>query len=309
MSIQTTAAEIMQLRPLEVIENPVVRQRFIEIYQSIWPDMDAEAAYERESIHFNRILRDTPNLQRCTPLSIFIAFIDLAVNGLSLEPGVRALCYLQPRSYKTGVDANGRDIWEARINLVVSGYGELVMRTRAGQIRHADNPVVVYEGDDFRFADKGGVKTVDYALNIGHNAAHPVACYMRITRADGSIDYAVMLESDWIRLAGFSAKQDRRTGRPNELYTSGVNQTIDVGFLCAKCIKHAFKTYPRLRVGKGTSFESDDNARQEPDFYGGIGGPVEQPAASQKEPDHFAQPADLSEGVTVTPSDDEDDTW
>ncbi len=54
---------------------------------------NGEAAYERESIYFNKALRDKGKLQRATPFSIFTAFIDLAVCGLSLEPGTRALAY------------------------------------------------------------------------------------------------------------------------------------------------------------------------------------------------------------------------
>lgn len=311
MSIQESAAEIMQLKVTEVADNPKVRQQFISIYGSLWDEAEAEAVYKREAIHFNRLIRDNDKLQLCTPLSAFIAFIDLAVNGLTLEPGVRALCYLQPRKFKVG-EKQARDgktypEYEARINLTISGYGELFMRARAGQIRHADNPVVVYEGDEFSFTDKGGVKTVSYSLNMSHNATHPIACYLPITRADGTRDYGIILESDWGRLAGYSGKANkyfdtktnRYVERPNELYTSGANNTIDTGFLRAKCIKHAFSSYPKLRVGRGTSFEADMQPEQE-DFYGGIADAGNSQPAQREE--SFAPAPDYSDGVTVDPS-------
>ena len=146
--------------------------------------------------------------------------------------------------------------WEARCILTISGYGELVMRVRAGQIRHADNPVLVYDNDNFSFSDTDGRKSVSYTCNLPHAGHIITACYLRITRADGSIDYSVMFPEDWCRLAGYSAKQNK--GRANDLY--GVDQqgivNIDPGFLMAKCIKHAFKTYPKVRIGRGTELQS-----------------------------------------------------
>lgn len=326
MSIKLSAEKISALKVGEIVADDIVRQRFIDIYGALWGEQGAEAAYERESIHFNRILRDSDKLRQCTPVSVFIAFIDLAVCGLSLEPGVRALAYLQPRGYRTGQkDSRGKDIYEQRCTLTISGYGELVLRTRAGQIRHADNPVIVYEGDEFSFTDEGDLKKVRYTLNLNHNSRHPIACYLRITRADGSIDYSVMLESDWKRLQGYSAKANaywdsdkhQRVERPNDLYTSGDGQSIDTGFLMAKCIKHAFKTYPRVRIGRGTTFEADEQPADDSDIYGfnataGQAGTAQTEAAPSKQNDSFATPPGTSAGVTVDPEKDQaedDGAW
>ncbi len=310
--VNVSAQHIAALNPMEIVKDELVRHRFIDLYGALWGESNAEAVYEREAIHFNRLLADNANLKACTSISIFIAFIDLAVCGLSVEPGTRALAYLQPRGYKTGKkDANGKDIYEQRCTLIISGYGELIQRTRAGQIRHADNPVIVYEGDGFSFTDKGGTKSVEYTLNINHNSQKPVACFMRITRADGSIDYAVLLEEDWRRLAEYSGRANKKWDNntrtyvetPNALYTSGEGNRIDSGFLMAKCIKHAFKTYPKLRIGKGTTYESDEAPRQEDDFYGM--GDNQQNEAPKEE--SFAPAPDTSAGVTIDPSQSEGD--
>lgn len=310
--VNVSAQHIAALKPMKIVTDELVRQRFIDLYGALWGESTAEATYEREAIHFNRLLADSANLKNCTPISIFIAFIDLAVCGLSLEPGVRALAYLQPRGYKTSKkDTEGKDIYEQRCTLTISGYGELIQRTRAGQIRHADNPVIVYEGDGFSFTDHNGTKSVEYTLNINHNSQRPVACFMRITRADGSIDYAVLLEEDWRRLAGYSGKANikwvngQRVETPNALYTSGEGNRIDSGFLMAKCIKHAFKTYPKLRIGKGTAYEADETPRQEDDFYG-MSGDDQQPATPVRE-ESFAPAPNTSAGVTVDPSQSEND--
>lgn len=306
--VNITAQHIAELEPMKVVKDDLVRQRFVDLYGTLWGEANAQAAYEREVIHFNRLLADSQTLKNCTPVSIFIAFIDLAVCGLSVEPGVRALAYLQPRGYKTGAkDSRGKDVYEQRCTLTISGYGELIQRTRAGQIRHADNPVIVYEGDGFSFTDHNGTKSVEYTLNINHNSQKPVACFMRITRADGSIDYAVLLEEDWRRLAGYSGKANKKwdeakmeyVDTPNALYSSGEGGRIDSGFLMAKCIKHAFKTYPKLRIGKGTTYEADELPRQEDDFYG-----MDEPrdATPSREEESFAPVPDTSAGVTIDPS-------
>jgi len=312
-NIALTVEQINQLAPLDIVTNDIVRQRFIQIYDTLWGN--GEAAYERESNFFNRILADDEKLQRATRFSIFTSFIDLAVSGLSLEPGTRALCYLMGRNHQVGVDAGGKKVYEGRMVLTVSGYGELVMRARAGQIRHADNPVLVYAEDEFSFGDHDGRKVLNYTCNLPHKSNQIVACYMKITRADGTIDYAVMVEEDWQRLKNYSARNNRRwdnntrqyVEKPNELYSAN-GGSIDPGFLMAKCIKHAFKTYPKVRIGKYTAMESEqiENAQQQQeidDFYG-VSEQPEQPAMPVDNNPPFGPADDMSGGVTIDPAND-----
>lgn len=303
-NIQITVEEINKMNPLDIALSAPVRQRFIQIYDTLWGEGTGEPAYERESIFFNRILADNEKLMKgVTRFSIFTTFIDLAVCGLSVEPGVRALAYLQGRNAKIGKGADGKDIYEGRLTLTISGYGELVLRSRCGQIKYADNPVLVYEEDSFSFSDTNGAKSVSYTCNLPHKSNHIIACFIRITRTDGSIDYSVMYEEDWGRLAGYSAKQNKRWDNerrqyimsPNELYTSN-NGGIDAGFLMAKCIKHAFKTYPKVRIGKGTELQTEQEEPADNDFYG-----VSENSGIQPEPasEPFGPRPDISAGVTV----------
>lgn len=303
-NIQITVEEINKMNPLDIVLSAPVKQRFIQIYDTLWGEGTGEPAYERESIFFNRILADNEKLMKgVTRFSIFTTFIDLAVCGLSVEPGVRALAYLQGRNAKIGKGADGKDIYEGRLTLTISGYGELVLRSRCGQIKYADNPVLVYEEDSFSFSDTNGAKSVSYTCNLPHKSNHIIACFIRITRTDGSIDYSVMYEEDWGRLAGYSAKQNKRWDNerrqyimsPNELYTSN-NGGIDAGFLMAKCIKHAFKTYPKVRIGKGTELQTEQEEPADNDFYG-----VSENSGIQPEPasEPFGPRPDISAGVTV----------
>lgn len=299
-----TVEQINAMKPLDIAKDELVRQRFIQIYDALWGAGEGEAAYERESIYFNQILSDNEKLRKATPFSIFTAFIDLAVCGLSLMPGSRALCYLQGRNVKIG-ENNGKNVYEGRMTLTISGYGELVLRARSGQIRHADNPVLVYEEDEFSFSDRDGRKSVNYTCRIPHKTNHIVAAFIRITRADGSIDYSVMFEEDWLRLKNYSAKNNRRwdTSRnayvenPNELYSSN-GGGIDTGFLAAKCIKHAFKSYPKVRIGRGTELETQRADDPVNDYYG-----VEDAPATTADPaPAFGAAPDPSVGVRVDPA-------
>lgn len=314
-NILLTVEQINSLNPLDIVTNDRVKERFIQIWDTLWGTGTGEAAYERESFHFNNKLREDERLQRATRFSIFTCFVDLAISGLSLEPGTRALCYLQGRNACIGTDAQGKKVYEGRLSLTISGYGELVMRARAGQIRYADNPVLVYEEDQFSFGDMGGQKVVNYMCNLPHKSNHIIAAFLRITRADGSVDYAVMLEEDWMRLMQYSERNNQRwdaqarqyVGKANDLYTSR-GGGIDTGFLAAKLIKHAFKTYPKVRIGRGTELEStvEDTAQQEIDSFYGVEQPSQQ-AAPQPQPEPFTEKQDLSKGVSVSDASAEDD--
>lgn len=304
------ANELQSMKATDVIRNERVRNQFISVYNSIWKE-GGEQVYEREAIYFNQQLRDKANLRECSGTSIFYAFIDLAVRGLTLAPGSQALCYLIPRSVKTGTDERGNDVWEKVCNLTISGYGELVLRKNAGQIRHADNPVIVYEGDSFQYGEQNGQKIVNYMSAFPRTSNKIVACFLKITRADGTIDYSVMTEQDWLRLKGYSDKQntyfDRKANqwvtKSNDLYGNG-NGQIDVGFLMAKCVKHAFKTYPKLNIGRGSTLETEIIEQQSTDFdpYGGVA-----QKEMQKQEEHFANQSDISAGVSFDPAQQGDD--
>lgn len=302
--INLTVEQLNQMQPLDIVTSPIVRDKFINIYDTLWGNGTGEAAYERESNYFNKLLREKKELQRGTHFSLFTAFIDLAICGLSLEQGVRALCYLIGRNVNIGTREQPK--WEGRVVLTISAYGELVLRERAGQIRHADNPVLVYANDEFSFSDKNGRKEVEYVCHLPHTGQRIVACYLRITRADGSIDYSIMTEEGWQRLAEYSANQDRKNHQPNALYTSN-SGSIDSGFLMAKCIKHAFNTYPKVRIGRGTELQSQQVEEKEIEINDDLYGvDTETGEVMQPEPQPFGPPAnDVSAGVTVDAGDDD----
>ncbi len=330
--IGLTVDQLNSLQPTEIVRNDNVRDKFIQIYEAMWTPstgVTGEAAYEKESRNFNRLLSEKEDIRKkCSRFSIFTAFLDVAISGLTLDPGTKAQAYLLSRSIAVDsyVDERGqkKNRYETQCVLTVSGYGELVLRARCGQIRHADNPVIVYEEDAFEYGERNGQKFVNYTCRLPHTTGKIVACFMKITRADGSFDYAVMLPEDWARLSNYSARQNAHYNyqtkqweglKPNALYTAQSGQ-IDPGFLVAKCIKHAFKTYPKARIGRGTQLESqavDEEVEINDDLYGVAapeGANVDTATGEvlqQQQPASFAPAQDTSAGVTVDPAQNNDD--
>lgn len=317
-NLNLTVQQINELEPMEIATNDFVRAKFIQIYEAMWTPslgISGEAAYERESRNFTRILAEKEDIrEKSTKFSIFTAFLDVAISGLSLDPGSRAQAYIQGRNVAIGKDANGKTIYEGQAVLIISGYGELLHRARCGQIRHADNPVIVYAEDEFEFGERNGVKFVNYTCRLPHTSNKIVGAFMKITRADGSIDYAVLLEEGWQRLAVYSSKnnskwdkekRERVPGPANALYTSN-GGTIDPGFLAAKCIKHAFTSYPKARVGRSTQLESQyaDNPEITDDIYGVADTATVDTSTGEviNHPDTgFAPAPDTSAGVVINP--------
>lgn len=332
--IEITVKLLNELQPTEIVRNDNVRDKFIQIYDAMWSQstgVSGEAAYEKEARNFNRLLSEKEDVRKkCSHFSLFTSFLDVAISGLTLDPGTKAQAYLLARSIAVDsyVDDHGqkKNRYETQCVLTVSGYGELVLRARCGQIRHADNPVIVYEEDSFEFGERNGQKFVNYTCRLPHQSGRIVACFMKITRADGSADYAVMLPEDWARLSNYSARQNSKfnyqtkqweNGKPNALYTAQGGQ-IDPGFLVAKCIKHAFKTYPKARIGHATQLESQQVDETEiPDDIYGITDNGEQvdtatgEIITDRQPEQSFVPADnTAAGVTVDPAtNDDDDTF
>ena len=332
--IEITVKLLNELQPTEIVRNDNVRDKFIQIYDAMWSQstgVSGEAAYEKEARNFNRLLSEKEDVRKkCSHFSLFTSFLDVAISGLTLDPGTKAQAYLLARSIAVDsyVDEHGqkKNRYETQCVLTVSGYGELVLRARCGQIRHADNPVIVYEEDGFEFGERNGQKFVNYTCRLPHQSGRIVACFMKITRADGSADYAVMLPEDWQRLSNYSARQNSKynyqtkqweNGKPNALYSAQGGQ-IDPGFLVAKCIKHAFKTYPKARVGRATQLESQqvDETEITDDIYGLTdNGEKVDPATGEiitdkPQEQSFAPAQNTAAGVTVDPAaTDDDDTF
>lgn len=232
------------MKPIELVEDTRVKDKFILIYNRTHGSDNGELFYERERFHFSRIIQDNPGLQKCTGLSLYGCILDTACDGLSFEGGSQPHVYITPKNLNVGTKEN--PVWETRAVRALSPYGELLMRMKAGHLRHADNPQVVYDCDGF---EKGTNRQGNWVKHSPVNSnkrpkdAKIITCFIRLVRTDGSVDFSWLDEGDIERLKGYSLKQNKTSA--NALYSSN-NGQIDVGFLKAKTIKHAFKSMPKL---------------------------------------------------------------
>ena len=100
--IELTVDQINAMEPTAIVRNDNVRDKFIQIYEAMWTPStgtSGEAAYEREARNFNRLLSEKEDVRKtCTKFSLFTAFLDVAISGLTLDPGTKAQAYLLARS-------------------------------------------------------------------------------------------------------------------------------------------------------------------------------------------------------------------
>ena len=278
-----------KLPHMTFVEDPAVKGNFIMMHMNVKGASESEADmfYNKESMYMKRLIYESANtsgdLRKATVFSLYACFMDIAVNGLSLERAAN-LVYIEQRGYKTGRQENGQDVYENRAKLIISPYGELALRMEMGQIKYADTPVIVYDGEPFKVkTTENGNKVVIWESVYPRKSKKIVASFVKITRPNDSFDYSYMMQEEIDRLAAASARQNR--GKTNALYGAGENGAgIDAGFLAAKTLKHAFKAFPKVKI-KGTNSEMDgEDAEEMPEWMKSM--PVVNATQHHPEPEH-----------------------
>ena len=224
---------------------PEVAERFKNIYAIMngGDTKKAEVKYEAERFHFMKIITDNPKLKECTKLSLYGTFLDMGVNGLSFDPALKH-AYIVPFDINIGTKQSPK--WEKRASLMISGYGELHMRIQQKQIKYADNPILVYEGDEFVHGTENGHVILKHKAAFPRKTDNIIACYIRIERNDGSVDYKVLSISEVEKLRKYSKSPDSKA------WTDGLP-----GMIQAKVLKHAFRSYPKMRLGEFSQLQSN----------------------------------------------------
>ena len=258
--------EVEKLTLAQIVDDERVQSRFIMLFNARNRTIDGAAMYVQATESFLRVIQEDQNLQQCTPLSLYNAFLDMAYYGVTVSKQAQPLAYLLWNNINVGTKEAPK--YEKRAHLAISPYGELAVRQSMRQIAHAETPVIVYEDDEYSgIYVKGGVKMVDYRKNMKSKNRKIVAAFMKIVKLDGSVDYVEMDMPQIERLKGYSARKNK--GKANDLYTSNSGQ-IDEGFLLAKLVKHAFKAYPKVyNPLTKASFETEKPEVEETeDIYG-----------------------------------------
>src|ERR1017187_285726 len=112
---------IDSLPPAKVASDEKVGEKFVQVFNAIHGSKAGSSIYEAEKFYFQKLVSENEKLSKCTPMSLYGAFVTLAVEGLSLDPA-KHLSYLMSRSCK--VMKNGVATWEERAYLEVQALGE-----------------------------------------------------------------------------------------------------------------------------------------------------------------------------------------
>jgi hypothetical protein len=258
--VVTNVMAVLKSTPaIELVELDFVKDKFITLHNQFNGNERGEQEYHLQVFNYKKMLSETPALRECSPLSLYGVFLDINVNQLSLEQGNKPDCYITTRNFKVG-EHEGKAVYEKRAQLAISPYGEVKMRMRSGQIKYADNPIVVYDCDNFKIGinDKGKLVCKEYDAKLPRpNDSKIVACFVRVERHDGSFEMPYLDMKEVERLRAYSNKNNfgnAQNDKSNALYTSNGGQ-IDTGFLKAKTLKHAFKSYPKVPTGKFSTLE------------------------------------------------------
>ena len=264
-----------QLKPREIAEHPKVKTRFIGTLRSIhsMSEKEAEMTYEKESTYFKKAFTTVDRLSTATNISIYSTFLEIAITGLSIQGGNKSEAYIEVRG--TNIGSKDSPNYVNTASLSVTAYGELNMRIKAGQIIRMNNPIVIYENDYFQpHTNERGELTIDYRPSIPRRSNTIIGCYVCIVLPNKDLDFKWLLTDDIQRLMKYAGKGD--ANKAGALYKSN-NSQIDPGFLEAKTIKHAMRSYTKLRVGESVSFEEE------------IVIPAEMPTATAGSNDSYAE--------------------
>ncbi|TDQ12806.1 recombinase RecT [Pedobacter metabolipauper] len=254
--IQVTKDYIERLHPLSVVKDAAIGDHFINKFVAMYrvPKEQAIAFHEREKDNFIKRITDSEDLSACTPMSIFLAYMQVGGWQLSFEGGPQSDVYLIPGN--RNIAPKGQpDKWIKEVVAQPTPYGEKKIRIQNGQIKDAAKPIIVCKGDTYEeyTDDHGNVRVTWKKGNRGDNPII-IGSFIRIEKLDGSYeiktfdmgDVAKWKASSENKNAKWDAEAQRKLpGKANALYTSN-NGQIDKLFFEGKTLKHAFKLYPKV---------------------------------------------------------------
>lgn len=254
--IAVTAGYIKGLSPAAVATDKAIGEHFVNKFMAMYrvPKEQATAFYEREKDNFLKRISDSEDLQACTPMSIFLAFMQVGGWQLSFEPGNQSEVYLIPGN-RNIAPKNQPEKWIKEVVAQPTPWGEKKIRIQNGQIKDVAKPIIVCKGDLYEeYLDDSGNLRVKWAKGERGDKPVIIGSFIRIEKPDGSYEIKTFDMSDVAKWKASSEKKNAKwdpnlgrkvPGKANALYTSN-NGQIDKLFFEGKTLKHAFKSYPKV---------------------------------------------------------------
>jgi recombinational DNA repair protein RecT len=139
--LQMTQSALQQAPNLKALfELDAFRNNYVTNYSKTTGKKDGDMVFEREKILFMKAIQAQPKLEKCDRFTIYSAFIELAASGLSLNDGE---AFIIPY----GTVAQFQPGWKGRLNQM----------SMLPYIKYVNDPVVVYESDEFDYEIVNGV--------------------------------------------------------------------------------------------------------------------------------------------------------
>jgi hypothetical protein len=250
-----------------VIADPLLGEQLITKFSEMYeqPISEARRFYNREKDNFGKLISQSPALQKCTPMSAYLAFGTVMKLKLSFDNGRAPLVYLIPGKRNIGTKQQPNYIEEMIAQ--PSPEGEKEARISTGILKKVGQPIVVHEGDKYReyMSPESGEVVVEWE-RTEKSGDKIIGSFIRIVEPDGTVVFKTFKVNDIERWKHASAVKNSQwddnarkkvIGKPNALYTSGVNNQIDEGFLKGKTLLHSFKGYKQVDYGSAEGFEPD----------------------------------------------------
>lgn len=126
-----------------VFEIEPFKNNFVQNYIKTTGQANGDMVFEREKILFMKTIRENPKLEACSRFSIYSAFIELAVSGLTLNEG---LAYIIP--------------YKEVAQFQIGWKGRLEQMSKFPEMKLIAEPQLVYESDEFDYEIKNGVPVI-----------------------------------------------------------------------------------------------------------------------------------------------------
>ncbi|GGG97640.1 recombinase RecT [Pedobacter zeae] len=255
--IAVTTDYIKGLTPLEVLQDKNIGQHFVNKFMAVYRTSNdhAVAYYEREIDNFTKRVNESEELAACTPMSLFVALMQVGGWKLSFEGGSQPDVYLIPGNRNIGTKDN--PVWIKEAIAQPSPYGEKKIRVETGQVKHAGSPIVVYDCDTYTESVKDGRTMVEWTKGKRTPESRIVGGFILLEYPDGTREFKTFDMQDVSSWEKASTKKNK--GKTNVLYGyewQGSGQSarlvkpeggqIDKKFFEGKILKHAFKLFPRV---------------------------------------------------------------
>lgn len=141
-NVKLTKVELEAPKTLnEMLSLPAIEKRWVETYKNSSGKPDGALRFEAEKILFSQAIATNPSFNECDRFTVYAAFIELAISGLTLRDG---LSYIIPYGKK----AQWQPGWKGRLEQILE----------IPTVVHVHEPQVVFEGDTFVY--EKGMKTI-----------------------------------------------------------------------------------------------------------------------------------------------------